>query len=334
MGKRWAEELLSPLAVRRGCGLPHRSGTTVSPVGSRCQRCRIRSGDPLSSRCAALIHCAVQALPSIVSGGFSTWLANPIHKLHAVSRQANEDALTGLSNRAARDTVGPALLTRTSRLGNEVSAIVVDLDRFKPINDTYGHAAGDAVMLAMHGLANKVSTLLATYKNPALLAEGKGRGQEILSQIQARMGIRPNLFKPVSNAAALERLWNAAQLDYLDAPFPSLFKEKLFVSLSRFCNTDYCFARHVGFLLGSGHGYPAGDSSERSLSLGEVKHFLERSHRSESQIAEAAARLNRAGPLDEGAWDQSLEEDLIDCLNLLNSRDPVAHSIAQCVWHH
>jgi signal transduction histidine kinase/ActR/RegA family two-component response regulator len=40
---------------------------------------------------------------------------------------------------------------------------------------------------------------------------------------------------------------------------PSLFKERLFVYLSRFCNVRYCIARHVGFLVGLGR--PAGDRS-------------------------------------------------------------------------
>ena len=40
---------------------------------------------------------------------------------------------------------------------------------------------------------------------------------------------------------------------YLDSPIPALFKERLFVSLSRFCQVRYCIARHCGFLVGYGH---------------------------------------------------------------------------------
>jgi hypothetical protein len=39
---------------------------------------------------------------------------------------------------------------------------------------------------------------------------------------------------------------------------PSLFKERLFVHLSRFCEIRYCIVRHVGFLIGQGR--PAGDA--------------------------------------------------------------------------
>lgn len=36
----------------------------------------------------------------------------------------------------------------------------------------------------------------------------------------------------------------------LDNPMPAVFKERLFVWLSRFCPMRYCIVRHVGFLLG------------------------------------------------------------------------------------
>jgi hypothetical protein len=52
-------------------------------------------------------------------------------------------------------------------------------------------------------------------------------------------------------------LWGMARFAYLDNPLPSLFKERLFVYLSRFCQVRYCIARHVGFLVGLGR--PSGD---------------------------------------------------------------------------
>ena len=80
------------------------------------------------------------------------------------------------------------------------------------------------------------------------------------SDIAKRFGVLPNFFRLASsdpNIAA--NLWGFAQFAYLDNPLPSLFKERLFVYLSRFCEIRYCIARHVGFLAGLGH--PAGDSS-------------------------------------------------------------------------
>ena len=76
--------------------------------------------------------------------------------------------------------------------------------------------------------------------------------------IAERLGVLPNFFCTGASAPELiDRLWDFARSAYLDSPLPSLFKERLFVHLSRFCEVRYCIVRHVGFLIG--HGYPAGD---------------------------------------------------------------------------
>jgi len=80
------------------------------------------------------------------------------------------------------------------------------------------------------------------------------------NEIALRFGVLPNFFRLASpDPKIASNLWGFAQFAYLDNPLPSLFKERLFVYLSRFCEIRYCIARHVGFLVGL--GYPAGDSS-------------------------------------------------------------------------
>jgi hypothetical protein len=64
----------------------------------------------------------------------------------------------------------------------------------------------------------------------------------------------PNFFCTATAAPGLiDELWAFAKSAYLDSPLPSLFKERLFVYLSRFCPVRYCIVRHVGFLIGEGH---------------------------------------------------------------------------------
>src|ERR1700730_3531420 len=78
--------------------------------------------------------------------------------------------------------------------------------------------------------------------------------------VASRFGVLPNFFLLSSSDPTItENLWGFAQFAYLDNPMPSLFKERLFVYLSRFCRIRYCIARHVGFLVGLGR--PAGDEN-------------------------------------------------------------------------
>lgn len=65
------------------------------------------------------------------------------------------DPLTGLLNRRAFFDAGDRLLERCRRSGLPCSVIAIDFDRFKAINDTYGHAIGDRVLLAFAALAPK-----------------------------------------------------------------------------------------------------------------------------------------------------------------------------------
>ena len=73
----------------------------------------------------------------------------------AAEERAQTDALTGLPNRRGLD----ALLARMERSGEPFSLVALDLDWFKLVNDTAGHAAGDAVLReaarVMHSVARR-----------------------------------------------------------------------------------------------------------------------------------------------------------------------------------
>ncbi len=66
-------------------------------------------------------------------------------------RAAITDSLTGLSNRRAFDAVLTRELARTARSGVGVSVLLMDMGNFKAINDSFGHEAGDAALVAVAG---------------------------------------------------------------------------------------------------------------------------------------------------------------------------------------
>ena len=131
------------------------------------------------------------------------------------------------------------------------------------------------------------------------------------AEVVERFGILPNFFQSAKAAPELvQELWGFAKAGYLDNPMPSLFKERLFVWLSRFCPMRYCIVRHVGFLLG--HGHSSGDAAAPPQALAEVVGLLRRPAPWNRDMDAVYAALDRlASPLEEWPASGEQTEDFI-----------------------
>jgi two-component system, cell cycle response regulator len=90
----------------------------------------------------------------------------------ALQHAATHDRLTGLWNRGTVVDHLDGELNRTRREGASMSVLLVDIDHFKRINDTYGHAAGDQVLCE---ISQRIRSELRAYDTA-----GRYGGEEFL----------------------------------------------------------------------------------------------------------------------------------------------------------
>jgi diguanylate cyclase (GGDEF)-like protein len=79
-------------------------------------------------------------------------LAVMVEQELAAVRLATIDDLTGISNRRGFETLSRHALATSKRLGRPASMLYFDLDKFKQINDRFGHAEGDAALTSFSAL--------------------------------------------------------------------------------------------------------------------------------------------------------------------------------------
>ncbi|WP_416740630.1 diguanylate cyclase domain-containing protein [Pseudomonas sp. NFX71] len=86
-----------------------------------------------------------------------SWQTHLQSENETLAHQASHDSLTGLPNRAFFEGRLSRSLRNANKLNERVAVLFLDSDRFKEINDNFGHAAGDAVLVAV---ANRVRAQL------------------------------------------------------------------------------------------------------------------------------------------------------------------------------
>jgi diguanylate cyclase len=103
------------------------------------------SAVPLEVALQLLQHAGYD-LPSVAVVGREAWLQSLIAGLCELS---SRDALTGLSNRRQFELALAREVDRVARSGESAMLLMIDIDHFKKVNDTHGHAAGDLVLKAV-----------------------------------------------------------------------------------------------------------------------------------------------------------------------------------------
>jgi two-component sensor histidine kinase len=145
----------------------------------------------------------------------------------------------------------------------------------------------------------------------------ESRMSDFEREVADRFGLVPNFFASAPDAPNIvERLWYFAKSEYVDSPIPALFKERLFVYLSRFCQVRYCILRHAAFLLGYGHA--GGDPSAPAQTIAQAIRLLRAAPPWERDI-DAALKTVEADPrlTDWPAPESEIEDRLFSAATLV-----------------
>lgn len=110
-----------------------------------------------------------QAMVSIVAA-ISLMVAVALDMIGELRREADDDQLSGLLNRRGFEAKAGAALRRCIDADQPAALLIADLDHFKAVNDTHGHAVGDAIIAAFGAHARAVG--------PADMIAGRIGGEE------------------------------------------------------------------------------------------------------------------------------------------------------------
>lgn len=133
-----------------------------------------------------------------VAGAFTDAIRTLLQRVGDARRESRVDALTGLPNRPAFREAFSQALSLAARTGMPVSVGIFDLDHFKEINDSYGHAAGDRV------LCRVAETMPVTLRQSDVLARWGGDEFVVLFP-NTRRGGAVRAFEAAMEALARQR---------------------------------------------------------------------------------------------------------------------------------
>lgn len=157
--------------------------------------------DATVKRCVDATDCALNAAMSTERKMLSQSL-----RIEEMERLACTDELTGAYNRRGFEQEFKRVLAAANRYGETGVLVYVDLDGFKPINDTYGHAAGDLV------LCEVVRTLSENVRPHDLVARlGGDEFAVLLTRTAWQDGLeRAELLKHILNTSYVA--WNSKHI--------------------------------------------------------------------------------------------------------------------------
>ena len=143
--------------------------------------------------------CVLNSIGIVIFGSFLSAEGRRRHATRLLEKEAATDALTGLPNRRTFDAAGSALVLEAKTTGRSVALLMIDLDRFKQVNDRWGHDVGDSVLRKAAGVvASEVrgGGLAARYggEEIAILLPDVAEDEALRISERIRLAVKQNVY--------------------------------------------------------------------------------------------------------------------------------------------
>lgn len=174
-----------------------------APLGLLALRWGAQSRPPFAELVAdPLLYAYVTIGTALGMGTFGLYLGVQEDRLEALSLT---DALTGLANRRQFDLRLQEEVHRAERYSTPVSLLIVDLDRFKRVNDVHGHLAGDHVLRVIATMVRdsfRASDIVCRYGGEEIAIIAPNTGVDEAMALAERMRLRiAETVLPISGGA-------------------------------------------------------------------------------------------------------------------------------------
>jgi diguanylate cyclase (GGDEF)-like protein len=97
---------------------------------------------------------ATRQLLSVLAGNAAVALSNAA-AVRRLEEMATTDPMTGLLNKRSLETEFEKRIKSAARFGKKLAVLVTDIDKFKSVNDTYGHSTGDVVIKGLGAVLSR-----------------------------------------------------------------------------------------------------------------------------------------------------------------------------------
>lgn len=105
--------------------------------------------DPLILRSLVPVYWVVSTIGGLTAVFFVEYIRKTQYLLAKYEEESSTDFLTGLNNVRQFDTSWNSLLNNAKDKGEKLSLLIIDIDHFKKVNDTFGHSAGDTILMEL-----------------------------------------------------------------------------------------------------------------------------------------------------------------------------------------